>query len=172
MQKDVRRRDIGLGGYPKLNLAAARKMAETVIEQIVQGIDPVAAQATVSTSPTFAKASKARHNTLVPSYRNAKHAAQWLTSLETYAWPEPGSLPVDSVIHTLCAGRAAAVDAFTRAKLYRREVEPGQPDLVFPSPHKGGPLSDMALTKLLCDLGAGARHRVQDGSRLSARGTL
>lgn len=282
MQKDGRRRDIGLGGYPKLKLAAARKMAETVIEQMMQGIDPVAAREVASTCPTFAKASKARHKELVPSFRNAKHAAQWLTSLETYAWPVLGSLPVDSVtpahvrdallpiwltkpetakrVHQrivdvltwavakghrtevpllsakalalpkvdreaehhaalafdavpaffaslreregvsrlalealiLTAARSgeirgatwdeidleaklwavpgarmkrgkehvvplspAAVAAFERAKQYRRDVEPGEPDLVFPSPHKGGALSDMALTKLLRDLGAG-----------------
>jgi hypothetical protein len=97
MQKGGRRRDIGLGGYPKLKLAAARKAAETVVEQMMTGVDPVAARKAVSTCPTFAKAAKARHKELAPGFRNDKHAAQWLSSLETYAFPVLGGLPVDSV---------------------------------------------------------------------------
>jgi len=282
IQKDGTRRDIGLGGYPKLKLAAAREAAEAVIGQIMAGVDPVAARKTASTCPTFEKAAKARHKELVPGFRNYKHAAQWLSSLESYAFPVLGKLPVDTItpahvrdallsiwltkpetakrVHQrivdvltwtvaeghrtevpilsakalalpkvdreaehlaaldfdavpeflrtlqeregvsrlalealiLTAARSgeirgaawdeinlevklwtvpgsrmkrgkehivplspAAVDAFERAKLFRRAVQPGQPDLVFPSPHKGGLLSDMALTKLLRDLGMG-----------------
>lgn len=281
-QKDGMRRDIGLGGYPKVKLAAARRLAETVVEQLMAGVDPVAARKAETTCPTFEKAAKARHNEVAPGFRNAKHAAQWLSSLEAYAWPVLGSLSVDVVtpahvreallpiwlskpetakrVHqrivdvltwsvakgyradlpmltakalslpkveheaehhaampfagvpaflealraregvsrlalealVLTAARSgeirgatwdeldfeaklwtvpasrmkrgkehvvplseAALDAFRRATMFRRSVKPGEPDLLFPSPHKGGALSDMALTKLLRDLGAG-----------------
>jgi len=47
----------------------------------------------------------------------------------------------------------AAVDAFRRALVYRRPADPARPDLVFPGMIRGKALSDMALTKLLRDMG-------------------
>lgn len=48
------------------------------------------------------------------------------------------------------------IDAFRRALTYRRRVMKSRPDLVFPGVSKGMPLSDIALTKLLRDMGMSA----------------
>lgn len=37
------------------------------------------------------------HQSLAESFRNPKHAAQWITTLETYAFPIMGKLPVDKI---------------------------------------------------------------------------
>jgi integrase len=74
--------------------------------------------------------------------------------LEAALWTVPGS--------RMKAGRAhvvplspAALDCLRRAQALRTAPKPGKPDLLFPSPMTGGAMSDMALTKLLRDLGVG-----------------
>jgi hypothetical protein len=47
--------------------------------------------------PTFSEAAKARRAELAPGFRNAKHSAQWLSSLDTYAFPALGRLTVDRI---------------------------------------------------------------------------
>jgi integrase len=97
VQKDGRRRDIGLGGYPKLTLAKARQRAVEVQSQVEEGLDPVLERKKAAGCPTFEKAAEARHAELAPGFRNAKHAAQWLSSLDAYAFPSLGRLTVDKV---------------------------------------------------------------------------
>jgi integrase len=101
----ARRRDIGLGSYPTVTLGIARDRAREAREQIRAGIDPIeerrraradliARQAsTITFSGAAAKvaAMKARE------FRNRKHAAQWSSTLETYANPVIGKLPVADV---------------------------------------------------------------------------
>ena len=57
---DGRRRDIGLGGYPTISLAQARKRATDNREAIGNGRDPVAEKRRPST-PTFSEAAHAVH---------------------------------------------------------------------------------------------------------------
>ncbi len=97
VQKNGRRRDIGLGGYPKLKLADARKRAELVRSQVELGLDPIVERKRAAGVPTFAQASATRHAELAKTFRNAKHRAQWLTSLDAYAFPTLGSVGVDTV---------------------------------------------------------------------------
>lgn len=97
VQKDGRRRDIGLGGYPKLTLAKARQRALEVHSQIEEGLDPVMERKKAAGCPTFSEAAKARHAELAPGFRNAKHTAQWLSSLDAYAFPALGRLTVDRI---------------------------------------------------------------------------
>lgn len=100
-----RRRDIGLGGFPDVSLAGAREKARAMREQIERGIDPVeqrkAAQRALIASHarfmTFEDAAKQCHAVKAPEFRNAKHAAQWLATQETYAFPVIGKLSVDQV---------------------------------------------------------------------------
>ena len=68
--------------------------------QIRQGIDPVAhrrAQASFSSIPTFKEAAEKYHTENLPTWRNAKHGAQVINTLETYAYPGLGSMPVDQI---------------------------------------------------------------------------
>ncbi|WP_448577746.1 tyrosine-type recombinase/integrase [Thermaurantiacus sp.] len=280
VQKNGRRRDIGLGGYPKLRLADARKRAAEVLRQIELGLDPVAERKRAAGMPSFRQAAAARHRELEKGFRNAKHRAQWLSSLEAHVCPVLGDMGIDAIgaahvrdallpiwlekpetarrvlqrigdvlawgvaqgyrdamplltakalrlpkqsravahhaampfaevpafiallreregvsrvaleFAILTAARSgevrgatwdeidlaarlwtvpaermkakrahqvplsdAALDCLERARPFRRAVTPGEPDLLFPSTFKGGPMSDMALTKLIRDLG-------------------
>ncbi|MDC8755204.1 Arm DNA-binding domain-containing protein [Erythrobacter sp. sf7] len=58
VQKDGRRRDIGLGSASKVPLKLARERAADVRQQIEIGIDPVAERAKAAGIPTFSVAVK------------------------------------------------------------------------------------------------------------------
>lgn len=100
-----RRRDVGLGGYPDVPLAAARERAREAREQIRQGIDPVEARqaaraaliADQAKKLTFTEAAAQCHTTKTPGFRNRKHGADWINSLTRYADPIIGKLPVAEV---------------------------------------------------------------------------
>ena len=100
-----RRRDIGLGGYPGVPLVDARRLAREAREQIKGGVDPVEngrAQRSRLKSEgakalTFAQAATACIAAKEPGWRNAKHAAQWRATLETYAYPVIGKLLIQHV---------------------------------------------------------------------------
>ncbi|MBN8914506.1 MAG: tyrosine-type recombinase/integrase [Rhizobiales bacterium] len=93
-----RRRDIGLGGAALVSLGEAREKALTYRKIAREGGDPLLekrkAQGTV---PTFAEAAEKVHAEHAPSWKNEKHAAQWLTTLKTYAYPEIGKVAVDAI---------------------------------------------------------------------------
>ncbi|SLN66450.1 Prophage CP4-57 integrase [Aquimixticola soesokkakensis] len=99
-----KRRDMGLGTYPETGLARARQIASEARAQIANGIDPIAqrdlaklAAASTLQTPTFEEAARRVHATLAPGYRNAKHSAQWITTLETYVFPAIGNRQVDTL---------------------------------------------------------------------------
>lgn len=100
-----RRPDIGLGGYPDVTLEQARERAREIRDQIARGIDPLearrAAQAALRVEEakrlTFAEAAAACWRAKSPEFRNAKHATQWKSTLDTYAIPIIGDLPVGDV---------------------------------------------------------------------------
>ena len=92
------RRDIGLGGANLVTLAEAREKAFAYRKTARDGGDPLAERRKpVETIPTFAEAVARVFEDNKPSWKNAKHAAQWKTTLETYANPYFGSRPVDQV---------------------------------------------------------------------------
>jgi integrase len=100
-----KRRDIGLGGFPDVPLAQAREKARETKEQIKQGIDPVeqrkaardALIAAQAKALSFKEAAIQCHKARAAEFRNAKHARDWMSSLERYAFPAFGSLPVADV---------------------------------------------------------------------------
>lgn len=100
-----RRRDLGLGGFPDVPLADARQRAREARELIRQGIDPTAQRqaardalrAAEGKRLTFRKAAERFLERKRPEFRSEKHAAQWASTLETYAYPVIGALPVDAV---------------------------------------------------------------------------
>ena len=93
-----RRRDIGLGSAALVTLAEARETALGMRKIARAGGDPVAerrkARAVV---PTFEDAGRTCHGEHKAGWRNEKHADQWLSSLEAYAFPSLGKLPVDRI---------------------------------------------------------------------------
>jgi len=100
-----RRPDIGLGGFPDVTLEQARQRAREARELIRQGIDPRdekrkardALAAAEAKRLTFARAAVLAHSARAPEFRNPKHAAQWITSLERHAFPTLGHLQVDAI---------------------------------------------------------------------------
>ncbi|WP_313224151.1 phage integrase central domain-containing protein [Pseudoxanthomonas mexicana] len=96
-----KRRDIGLGGFPDVPLAQARDKARTTREKIGQGVDPVlerrSARQALLTAVTFDEAAARFIEAKSPEWSNPKHRAQWKATLDTYASPRIGSLPVDRV---------------------------------------------------------------------------
>ena len=96
---DGRRRDIGLGGYPTISLAQARRRASNNREAIGNGRDPIAEKRRPST-PTFSEAAHAVHEANKPRWRNGKHARAWIHTLERHAFPKIGSKPIDTISRT------------------------------------------------------------------------
>lgn len=97
-----KRRDMGLGSYPELGLAEARRLAMDAHRLIADGVDPIeqrnqTAKEAVQSNivPTFQEAAERTYAALEPSFKNAKHSAQWINTLRTYAFPHIGQKPVD-----------------------------------------------------------------------------
>ena len=90
-------REVGHGGYPLVTLAEARQMAFDFKKAARSGGDPLADRDKDRGVPTFAEATAAVFELNRPSWRNEKHASQWLSTLEAYALPRLGKRPVDSV---------------------------------------------------------------------------
>lgn len=61
VQKDGKRRDIGLGSVAKVPLKLARHRAAKVREQVEAGVDPVAERRRAAGNPTFREAAKLVH---------------------------------------------------------------------------------------------------------------
>ena len=93
---DGRRRDIGLGPFPTVSLAQARRKAEANRAAVADGRDPLAERRR-GAMPTFAEAAKAVHEANLPRWRNAKHAASWMQTLERHAMPTLGAMRVDRI---------------------------------------------------------------------------
>ena len=91
-----RRRDIGLGGYPTVGLAEARNHAAANRIIVADGRDPVAEKRRPP-KPTFKEAAHQVHQANLPRWRNAKHAAAWIRTMERFAFPSFGNMPVDQV---------------------------------------------------------------------------
>lgn len=176
-----RRRDIGLGGYPDVPLAQAREKAREARELIKQGIDPVEQRKAARTALIAAQASRITFDQAAArflsskrhEFKNAKHAAQWESTLKTYASPIIGRLPVSEVelphiveilepiwttkteTASRLRGRIEAVLAWATVAGYRSGDNParwkGHLDAVLPKPskvakvknHRALPIDDM-----------------------------
>ncbi len=161
-----KRRDIGLGGFPDVPLALAREKARETKEQIRQGIDPVeqrkdARKALITAQAkrkTFDECARLFLSGKTAEFKNAKHAAQWASTLKTYASPVIGKFPVDKVelAHIVSIlepiwkektetasrlrGRIESVLAWATVSGYRGGDNParwqGNLDAVLPKPNK------------------------------------
>lgn len=106
---DGRRREMGLGKLDHVSLADARRKADDARRLAAAGQDPIEARKADRTdarlaaarSMTFKQAATAYIQAHAASWSNAKHAYQWTRSLEMYAYPVFGDLPVDALDVTL-----------------------------------------------------------------------
>ncbi len=99
-----KRRDMGLGRYPDIGIADVGKAAMAAREQIALGLDPIkdrkkqeASQQAEAGVPTFEEAARQVHIEQSPGWKNAKHVAQWITTLETYIFPVIGKVKVPAL---------------------------------------------------------------------------
>jgi integrase len=115
-----RRRDIGLGSARLVPLVAARDTAVEMRRLARDGGDPIAERRRRrAVAPTFQEAAKTVHAETVASWKNVRHAASWLTTLETYAFPVIGERPIDQV-ETADVLRVLAPIWLTKAETARR----------------------------------------------------
>lgn len=100
-----KRREIGLGGFPDVTLAEAREKARFFKERIKQGFDPVAEKKEARVKlikeqnryATFEEIARHAYQVKQQEFKNDKHATQWINTLETYAFPFIGKMPVDEI---------------------------------------------------------------------------
>lgn len=96
-----KRRRLELGNYPAVSVAEAGRLAQEARELIARGIDPIEAQREVALQqvkiPTVSMASEQVYATLESGWRNAKHAAQWASTMEAYVIPKIGNMKMDDV---------------------------------------------------------------------------
>lgn len=100
-----KRRDMGLGPYPGVPLAQARDKARQARALINAGQDPILERQRAQSSLRAAQASEKTFEWCAQQYmdahsdswRNAKHRAQWLSTLTKYAYPLIGRLIVRDI---------------------------------------------------------------------------
>ena len=163
---DSRERWMGLGSAKDVSLAEAREKNVAARKLCREGIDPIehrrtqrrAARLAASSAMTFQQCAESYIAAHRAGWRNAKHAAQWETSLRDYVHPIIGVLPVASVdtpwvlrclepIWTIktepasrVRGRIEAVLGWAKVRGYRAGENPacwrGHLDHLLPAPTK------------------------------------
>ncbi len=161
-------RYMGLGPLHAVTLPEARDKATAQRGLLSQGIDPIAARdkelqrkaAEAARAVTFAQCAKLYIESHKAGWRNAKHADQWTNTIETYANPVIGTLPVQDVDNDLILkflepiwtakpetasrvrGRVEAVLDWAKARGYRTGENParwrGHLDMLLPRLSKKG----------------------------------
>lgn len=92
-----KRTEIGLGSVSLVSLAEAREIALENRKLARSGGDPLQARRSAQAVLTFEEAVRKVHTLHKPTWQNAKHAAQFLSTLETYAFPCMANLKVSEV---------------------------------------------------------------------------
>jgi len=100
-----RRHDMGLGPTHTVPLALARQKAESLRQQLVDKVDPLQARraqrqaqaAEAAKRVTFKECAVECMRAHSAGWGHPKHAAQWRSSLEKYAYPVLGNLAVSEI---------------------------------------------------------------------------
>jgi integrase len=96
---------LGLGGLNTFSLPEARERARTLRQRLKDGIDPIAAERAekaerelaAAKTLTFAQAAQSYFDQHEGQWRNAKHRAQFISTIQTFANPIIGNLPVAAI---------------------------------------------------------------------------
>lgn len=90
--------EVPLGARRELTLAEARDKAALGRTLVKAGIDPSSEWRRQSAvTPTFRDAAKQYHDNVKAGFRNARHSASWLSSLEMHVHSSLGSRRVDTI---------------------------------------------------------------------------
>jgi integrase len=92
-----KRCELGLGSPSLVSLAEARTIALDNRKLARAGGDPLASKREAAAVLTFEDAARKVHEMHSPTWKNPKHAAQFISTLETYAFPRLGRLKVPEV---------------------------------------------------------------------------
>jgi len=98
VQSNGKRRDIGIGSTTDLGLAEAREAARTLKAEIRQGVEvKTERKKQRSKIPTFRTAAELVHAEQKIAWKNGKHQAQWISTLESYVFPDLGDKLVSDI---------------------------------------------------------------------------
>ncbi|WMS44498.1 tyrosine-type recombinase/integrase [Acuticoccus sp. MNP-M23] len=135
-----RRREKGLGAFPKVPLSEARQKAVRIRALLDEGEDPWAETAALRV-PTFGEASAEFIGSMESGWKNDKHRAQWRSTLSTYCKPMQGKSVAEIGTNDVLAcltpiwhtkpetasrlrGRVERVLDFARARGWREGINP------------------------------------------------
>ena len=99
---DGKLRDMGLGSCSDISLSEARDLAAANRKLVKQGINPRDARLekekeTKKVAITFTSCAARYIKAHRRSWRNAKHARQWVSTLKAYARPKIGEKPIEDI---------------------------------------------------------------------------
>jgi len=100
-----KQREMGLGSFPTVTLAEARERARNHRARAEQGIDPISVRRAAHSTAAAARNSQQSFASVAAQYvaqhakswKNKKHEAQWVSTLQRYAEPVIGTLFVRDV---------------------------------------------------------------------------
>src|SRR5712664_2247346 len=100
-----RARKMGLGDFDLVSLKDARKKRDAAYSLVIDGVDPIADREARKAAQTAESAKVLTFKECAEGYiaahkagwKSAKHADQWGATLETYAYPIIGKLPVQLI---------------------------------------------------------------------------
>jgi hypothetical protein len=104
-KRGTRQRDMGLGPLHTIGLKEAREEARECRRLLRQGVDPIDQRDAERGRAKHEAAARVRFETCAKDYiaahqagwKNAKHAAQWPSTMATYVYPVLGKIPVQEV---------------------------------------------------------------------------
>jgi integrase len=110
--KTGRRLEVSLGPFPQISVQEARRRATELSAKAANGVDLIAerkaSKQKVVDEPrvTFAEFAVTYIQSQRPSWRNAKHADQWVNTIETFANPvigkkDPSDITVEDILKIL-----------------------------------------------------------------------
>ncbi len=92
-----KRTDLGLGGVSLVSLKEARETAYLNRKEARAGGDPLADNRKEKDILSFEQAAREVHALNLPIWKNPKHAKQWISTLEHYAFPIIGKKKLDTI---------------------------------------------------------------------------
>ena len=121
--KNRQSREMGLGPWPDISLARARELAGDCRKMSKNGQDPIDTrreERKQANGITFGQVAIDLHQTLKGGWRNARHQATWLSSLQSYCevmWDKPvAELAVSDVLACLQPVWTTRAETATRVR--------------------------------------------------------
>lgn len=123
--RNGKRRELGLGAYPRVSLKEAREHAEEARKLVRKGLDPIAERKRkASQGITFGEVADAVLKAKLPGFKNEKHQAQWERSIKVeMASLRPLSIEEITTEHVLEALKKPWRDTPESARRLRGRIE-------------------------------------------------